>query len=110
MKRIYHLILMVFVFVIFPSHASPSKRLIIQFSHELSAQEQLQFREKLDQLVLADHRTISQGNRWILSLSPETSTETLTRIRSEITALEDVSFVEEDKLMKAISPPVKHTQ
>jgi hypothetical protein len=116
MKRICHVALMFLLIATSCSYASavyasPAKRIIIQFPHELSPTDEIHFRENLDRLVTPDHHYIQQGSRWLLSLPPEIPQEQLTQILADINALKGVSFAEEDKLMKPLlSSPVKHSQ
>ena len=116
MKNVCHVVLMFFLIAtscIYASsgYASPAKRIIIQFPHELSPIDEIHFRQNLDRLVVPDHHFIQQGSRWLLSLPSEIPQEQFTQILADINALKGVSFAEEDTLMKPLlSSPVKHTQ
>ena len=111
MKRFCHFILIIIIAMISHGNASPAKRLIIQFSHELSATEQTHFRQQLDEAVMLEHRTIEQGTRWLLSLPQDASNEQLAETITAVSKLEHVSFVEEDRLMKPLmNKPVIQTQ
>ena len=116
MKKVCRVVLMLFLIATSygyasSSYASPAKRIIIQFPHELSPTDEIHFRQDLDRLVIPNHHFIQQGSRWLLSLPPEIPQEQFTQILADINALKGVSFAEEDKLMKPLlSSPVKHTQ
>jgi hypothetical protein len=111
MKRVCHVALIFFLIAATYGYASPAKRIIIQFPHELSPAEETQFRQSLDRLVAPEHHFTQQGSRWLLNLPPEISQEQFGQIISDINALKGVSFAEEDKLMKPLlSPPIKHSQ
>src|SRR6478736_1600302 len=100
MKNVCHVVLMFFLIATSYGYASPAKRIIIQFPHELSPTDELHFRQSLDRLVAPDHHFTQQGSRWLLSLPPEIPQEQFTKILADINALKGVSFAEEDKLMK----------
>ena len=110
-KRICHSVFAAFLIISALTYALPVKRLIIQLSHELSGQDEITFRQQLDQLVLPKHTLTLQGSRWLLGLPSETSSEQLQSLIADISAIDVVSFVEEDKIIKhASAPPVVNTQ
>ena len=116
-KRIFHSSVVVFfvlsahLVLVAKSYALPSKRIIIQLSHELSGQDEILFRQQLGQLVIPKHTATSQGSRWLLGIPSETSSEQLDALIAKISAMKGVAYAEEDKIIKpAVAPPVVNTQ
>ncbi len=116
-QRIFHSVVVAFfvlsaqLVLIAKSYALPSKRIIIQLSHELSGPDEILFRQQLDQLVIPKHTATSQGSRWLLGVPSETSSEQLDALIAKISAMKNVAYAEEDKIIKhAVAPPVVNTQ
>jgi len=87
--------------------AAPEQRIIIQFTHALSAQEQAVFSTDLSliinqKIVRAEHST---NERWIVVLSSVVSEQVLSVLVGRIQQHRLVSYAEPDNMLQPIRSP-----
>lgn len=110
MTRLFCAALMVCIATISSySHSQniPSKRIIIQLSHESTPE----YTQKLCTditLIIGECTLVSrQDTRWLVKLPSGLSQEKIDVITQKINSLDGVSFAEEDRLMKPLTKPPK---